>query len=123
MSDIQVTVNGKTSALLTKLMNGGKGMTDLERNEALTRKIEKLKDKLEVDFIKDTEKLSNEELERKVLAYAEELERNEDERANHKELQAAKEAKSTLEKGFNGVKKHATLRMQFVLATLKSRGA
>lgn len=127
MSEITVTttVNGKPASGLTsafnKTMNGG-NVTDLEKNEALTRKLEKLKDKLEKDYVKEIEALSNDELENKVLGYAKEVERIEDERRGHKGLQAAKSQVSTLNKGFNDTKKFAQKRMQFILATMQSRG-
>src|SRR5579859_4893639 len=122
MSELMVTatLNGKPAPGLTRsinqAMNGGQ-VTDLEQNEALTRKLESLKDKLtdkgQVDFVKEMDKLSNGELEDRILGFAKEMERIEDERANHKELQAAKRSASVLNKGFTDTKKFAQLKMQF----------
>ena len=124
-TQVEVTVNGKKSETLTKFMNGA-NMTDLEQNEAVARKLESLKDKLtdkgQVDFVKEVDKLSNGDLEDRVLGFAKEMERIEDERANHKELQAAKANAKVLNKGFTDTKKFAQMKMQFVLTTLKSRG-
>ena len=83
---------------------------------------DKLTDKGQVDFVKEVDKLSNGDLEDRVLGFAKEMERIEDERANHKELQAAKANAKVLNKGFTDTKKFAQMKMQFVLTTLKSRG-
>jgi hypothetical protein len=124
-NQIEVTLNGKKSETLTRIMNGGV-VTELEQNEATTRKLDSLKEKLtdkgQADFVKEMDKLSNGDLEDKVLGFAKEMERIEDERANHKELQAAKANAKVLNKGFTDTKKFAQLKMQFVLTTLKSRG-
>jgi hypothetical protein len=124
-NQIEVTLNGKKSETLTRIMNGGV-VTELEQNEATTRKLDSLKEKLtdkgQADFVKEMDKLSNGDLEDNVLGFAKEMERIEDERANHKELQAAKANAKVLNKGFTDTKKFAQLKMQFVLTTLKSRG-
>src|SRR5580698_817637 len=106
-NEVTATVNGKLNERLTKTINQvfkGTAVTDLEKNEALTRKLEKLKDKLEVDYVKEIEAMSNDALEEKVLAYAKEVERIEDEKKSHKELNAAKSRVSVLNKGFNDTK-------------------
>lgn len=125
IESVTATVNGEHSqaltALLTKSLKGDR-VTDLEKNEALTRKLDKLKDKLEADYIKEIDKMSNEELKKKVLGYAQEVERIDDEKTNDKTLNAAKSTKSTLEKGYRDTKKATTTRMQFVLAIMQSRG-
>ena len=126
MDNVVVTVNGKKSETLSRLMNGGL-VTDLEKNEALTRKLEKLRDKFtdkgELDYVKEVDKMSNDDLKKKVLGYAQELERIEDEKANHKELQTARSIVSRVNKSFSDLKKMTQMRMQFVISTLQSRGA
>lgn len=125
MSNVEVTVNGKKSELLTKMMNGG-AMTDLEKNEAVTRKLEKLKDKLvdggEVDYVKEIDKMSNDELKKKLLGFIQEMERIDDEKANCQELVSAQAKARTLSKGFSDAKKPVRTKLQFVFTTLQSRG-
>jgi hypothetical protein len=89
---------------------------------ALERKLEKLMDKLEEDFVDEVRKLKPEQLKEKAIGYAKELERIEDEKKAHAEYQAAKSALSDLNKGFNETKKYAKLRMQFVLAVMQEKG-
>lgn len=88
---------------------------------ALERKISKLEDKLEEDFIREVRKLSPEQLKEKALSYAKEMERVDDEKKAHKEYNAAKNVIADLNKGFNETKKFAKTRMQFVLAIMQEK--
>ncbi len=88
---------------------------------ALERKLSKLEDKLEEDFVKDVRKLTPEQLKEKALSYAKEMERVDDEKKAHKKYNEAKSAIADLNKGFNETKKFAKLRMQFVLAVMQEK--
>jgi hypothetical protein len=91
---------------------------------ALERKLEKLEAKLEKtdkEFFKEVRKLSPEELKKKVLGYAQEMERVDAEQLSHQKLNEAKSVVKDLNKGFSDSRKFAKLKMQAVLAVMQEK--
>lgn len=82
----------------------------------------KLAKKLDETFLSDVKTMSEAALRESALNYAKQIERVEEERESDTKLQALSEQKKDLEKGYGEAKKHARLRMQYILATMKLNG-
>jgi hypothetical protein len=96
-------------------------MLDLTPLERKLEKLEKKITKTDPDFFKDVRKLSAEELKKKVLGYAQEMERNDAEQLAHQKLNEAKSIVKALNKGFADIKKLAKLKMQATLAVMQEK--
>jgi hypothetical protein len=86
-------------------------------------RIGKLEKKLDETFVSDVKAMSPAALKESALKYAKEIERVEEEKDSDEKLQSLRDSVKDLGKAYSDAKKHARLRMQYVLATMKLNGA